>query len=129
MNPIVLFDGECGMCDRLVTLLIHHDPGKKLRFAPLSSSAGIALLQQHNIDPAIDSVVFIDNDQAFIKSSAAIKIAMEIGEFGWLTGLAALIPRTIRDDVYDFIARHRHQWFPKKDHCEMPTADDRERFL
>ncbi len=129
MNPVVLYDGGCGLCDGVVRFLIKHDPGKRLRFAPLQSEVGAELLRSHEIDPAVDSVVLIDGDKAYIKSSAAIKIAMELGEFGWLAGLAALVPRTLRDDAYDFVARHRHQWFKRNQTCPVPSADDRDRFL
>lgn len=129
MNSVVLYDGTCGLCDGLVRFLIKHDPAKKLRFAPLQSGVAADLLKQHGVDPAIDSVVLIDGDKAYIKSTAAIRIAMQLGDLGWVAGLAALIPLHLRDAAYEFVSHHRHQWFKSKNACDLPTKDDQDRFL
>ena len=127
---IVLYDGDCGPCDHLVRFILDHDKQKKFRFAPQQSQAAQELLKTHDIDPAkLDSVVLIDGPRAYIKSSATLRIAEELPDPWPLAGLAVFVPRFIRDSVYDYIARHRKQWFKKPEQCRTPSAEEREQFL
>ncbi len=129
-EQIVLFDGLCGMCDRAVQFVIKHDPDKKFRFAPLQSPVAKELLSEHGIDPAgIDSVVLVDGDRVFLKSTAALKIALELTEPWPLLGLLGFVPSHLRDAAYDYVARHRLQWFKPRAECRIPSPEDRERFI
>jgi predicted DCC family thiol-disulfide oxidoreductase YuxK len=128
--PIVLFDGDCGLCDRAVRFILDRDKNKRFLFAPQQSQIAKALLAKHDIDPVkTDSVVLIDGDFAYTRSSAALRIASQLADPWPLAALAVFIPQGLRDAVYDFIARHRKQWFKKPDDCPMPTAEERERFI
>ncbi|MBK6384923.1 MAG: thiol-disulfide oxidoreductase DCC family protein [Chitinophagaceae bacterium] len=127
---VILFDGVCNFCSFWVNFAIKRDRKKKLKFAPLQGEAANNLLPQHNINPAsLSSVVFIDKEKAYTQSSAAIRICKHL-DGGWklLYGLI-IIPKFIRDFIYNIIARNRYKWFGKKESCMVPTQELRERFL
>jgi predicted DCC family thiol-disulfide oxidoreductase YuxK len=128
-KPIVLFDGSCGFCDAMVRFVIHRDSRKRFRFAPLESQTGKQLTAKHGIHPELtDSVVLVDGDKAYTKSTAALLIAVELDTPWPLAGLLGHLPLHLRDAAYDWVARHRKQWF-KSDQCPIPTAEERERFV
>jgi predicted DCC family thiol-disulfide oxidoreductase YuxK len=129
-HPIVLFDGVCNLCHGAVRFLLERDPAARLRFAPLQSGVGRALLAEHGLDAdALDTIVLVDADGAHLRSDAALRIVRVLGPpSSWLRVLAAL-PRPLRDAGYDFVARNRYRWFGKKDACPMPRAEWSARFL
>jgi predicted DCC family thiol-disulfide oxidoreductase YuxK len=127
---IVLFDGSCGLCNSSVNFILQHDPNHKFRFAPLQSQVARDLMVEHEIDPdRMESMVVIDGNRAYLRSNAALRIAMELPDPWPLTAIAVYIPQTLRDAAYDFIARHRKQWFKSPDACRTPTPQEREQFL
>ncbi|MCC2669963.1 MAG: putative thiol-disulfide oxidoreductase [Armatimonadetes bacterium] len=129
-HPVVIFDGECGLCQAGVQFMLRNDPPGKLRFAPRQSAPGQALLVQHGfVDAAPNSVVLIEKGKALTGSTAALRIARYL-RFPWPLGAAALlIPRPLRDIAYDWVARNRYRWSRKPAACRIPTADERRRFL
>jgi predicted DCC family thiol-disulfide oxidoreductase YuxK len=128
---IVLFDGECGLCDRSIDFLLRHDRAEALRFAPLQSDVAQSLLREHGLDATqVASVVVIDRERVYRQSDAALLAAEKLGP--WWRGLATiarLVPRAIRDAVYDLIARNRYRWFGRTITCRIPTPQERTRFL
>jgi predicted DCC family thiol-disulfide oxidoreductase YuxK len=127
---IVLFDGTCGMCDAAVNFILKHDTAKRFRFAAQQSRPGLDLLAQHGLGAEeMDSVVLIDGSHAYLRSSAVLRIASELPEPWAMAGLLAFLPASWRDAAYDFVARHRKQWFKPREECRMPTSEERERFL
>ena len=128
-HPIVLFDGTCNLCNAAVSFILRHDARQRFRFASLQSQVGIDLLRQHGLPETLDSVVMIDGTQAYTKSTAALRIATELDSPWPLAGVLALLPVNLRDDAYDFVARHRLQWFGRKAECRVPTDKERARFL
>ena len=129
-HPVLLFDGVCNLCHGVVRFVLDHDREARFRFAPLQSEVGRALLARFGLDAdALDAVVLIDETGAHLRSDAALRVARRLGPpWSWL-GPLAMIPRPLRDAVYDFIARHRYRWFGKKDACPLPRPEWRERFL
>ena len=129
-HPVLLFDGVCNLCHGVVRFVLGHDRAARFRFAPLQSEVGRALLARFGLDAdALDAVVLIDETGAHLRSDAALRVARRLGPpWSWL-GPLAMIPRPLRDAVYDFIARHRYRWFGKKDACPLPRPEWRERFL
>ncbi|MFK2824763.1 thiol-disulfide oxidoreductase DCC family protein [Bacillus sp. B190/17] len=129
MNPIILFDGECHFCDSSVQFIIKHDPEEAFRFASLQSDTGKRLLAAYQVPPDIDSMILIEKDKAYQKSAAALRICRHLkGVWKWLYVLI-LIPRPIRNTIYDFIARNRYKWFGKKESCMLPSPSVRKRFI
>lgn len=130
-HPVVLFDGVCVLCSKTVQFLIARDPGRKLRFASLQSDVGAELLANAGAEnlAELKSIVFVEGSRVSVRSTAALRIARRLGS--WLALLYAfmVVPRFIRDAVYDFIAARRYRWFGQREACMVPSPADRERFL
>jgi predicted DCC family thiol-disulfide oxidoreductase YuxK len=129
-KPIILFDGVCNFCNGVVNFLIKQDKEKKLRFAALQSEAGVQLLEQYGFPPSYQqSFIFIDKGKAYRKSTAALKLYNQLPWYWKWIQVFWIVPKFLRDAVYEFISKHRYKWFGKKEKCRMPTPDERSRFL
>jgi len=129
-HPVVLFDGVCNLCNGVVSFLIPRDPKGRLRFASLQSPVGQALLERHGFPTEeFDSFVLVDGDRTYTKSSAAIRIAELIGWPYRIGALGRIVPKFLRDRVYDVVASNRYDWFGRKDQCMIPDEDVSDRFL
>ena len=129
-HPIILFDGVCNLCEGFVQFVIRHDPDAIFRFAPLQSTIGEELLMRCGWEEnALDGVVLIDDGRCYKKSDAVIRVTRRLGMPYRLLGPSWIVPRSIRDRMYDYVADNRYAWFGKKDSCLMPTDDIRARFL
>lgn len=127
---IILFDGVCNLCNSSVQLVIHNDRQNRFKFAALQSDIGKNLTDKFGIDTSkIDSIILIEEQRVFSKSSAALKIAKSMdGAYPLLYGFM-IIPAFIRNWVYDWIAKNRYRWFGKKDQCMIPTPELQSKFL
>lgn len=133
MDPaksVLLFDGVCNLCNSSVNFILARDPKAKFRFASLQSDEGQALLQEFEDRPSdLSSVVLIEDGQLYARSDAALRVARQLSG-GWpLLYAFIVLPRALRDAVYDWIARNRYRWFGKRDSCMMPSPELRSRFL
>ena len=129
-NPIILFDGVCNLCNNSVQFVLKHDTEKIFRFASLQSTAGQALLKEHNLPQnGFNSFVLIKEGKVFLKSTAALMVARQLkGAIKFLYGFI-IVPPFIRNAVYNVIAKNRYKWFGKQESCMMPTSDLQSRFL
>ncbi|MEO7932372.1 MAG: thiol-disulfide oxidoreductase DCC family protein [Chthoniobacterales bacterium] len=130
MNPIILFDGVCNLCDGFVQFVIRHDAAGQFRFTSLQSTAGAEILEKHHLPTQqLSSIVLSVGDSHYTRSDAALQILRRLSApWKWM-GLFLVLPRFLRDAIYDFIARNRYRWFGQKDACMIPTPELRERFL
>lgn len=129
-DHIILFDGVCNLCNGAVNFIIKKDKKQLYRFASLQSDVGIHLLKQYDLESNdLNSFVLIENNKAYLKSSAALHIAKNIGGFYSILYGFMVIPRFIRDFVYSIIAKNRYKWFGKTNACMMPTPQLQARFL
>ena len=130
-KKIILFDGVCNVCNGFVQFVIKRDKEDLFRYASLQSEIGQKLLSERNIDTKkIDSVILIEPGVAyFIKSDAALQIGRYLKGYRTLSKLLNLIPKGLRNIIYDFIARYRYAWFGKKDECMIPTPAVKAKFL
>lgn len=128
-DGLILFDGVCIFCSRWVRFVIARDPERRFRFLPIQSEAGRALAIQYGIDPEAPqtNAVVLDGRIVF-KSDAALTVLGALKPTRPLAGLK-VVPRLLRDPVYDLIARNRYAIFGRTDACMIPSAEDRERFL
>lgn len=129
--PVLLFDGVCNLCSGSVAFVIRRDPAARFRFAPLQSPAADALLASLGVARAglPDSFVLVEDGCVHLRSTAALRVARGL-RFPWpLLGVLLVVPRFLRDPVYDFVARHRYRWFGRRDACMVPTAELQARFL
>jgi predicted DCC family thiol-disulfide oxidoreductase YuxK len=112
-----------------VNFAIRKDKKKYLRFAPLQSEIAKKLLKENMQPASLSSVILIDKGKIFTQSSAALRICKYLkGRWKLLYGLI-VIPKFLRDAVYNFIAKNRYKWFGKKESCMVPTPDVIDRFL
>ncbi|MCB0451880.1 MAG: thiol-disulfide oxidoreductase DCC family protein [Aequorivita sp.] len=127
---IILFDGVCNLCNGAVTFTIKRDKKNVFRFAALQSEIGQQLISKFNIDTSkVDSIILIDDEKQYEKSSAALHIAKQLsGAYPLLFGFM-IVPKFIRNAVYDYIAKNRYKWFGKKEICMIPTAELKAKFL
>jgi len=129
-RPFILFDGVCNFCDRSVNFIIKRDRRNRLLFSPLQSPAGRELAMQFGFrEDYLGSMVFVENGRAYTRSSAALRIAAHMNG-GWpLLKLLLIVPRFIRDAVYEWIGRNRYRWFGRKDACMIPSPELRAKFI
>ena len=127
---VILYDGVCNLCWFWVQFVLRHDKERLFHFLPLQSQAAQRLMQEHGLQNAeLSTVVLIENNKAFIKSSAILRIFKKL-PLPWplLYGLIVL-PVFFRDGIYAFIGRNRYRWFGQGQSCYVPSKDDRDRFL
>ncbi|WP_135305711.1 thiol-disulfide oxidoreductase DCC family protein [Haloarcula amylovorans] len=129
-HPVLLFDGVCNLCNGVVQFLVPRDLDGRLRFAPLQSEAGKALLARSGLPTDdLESVVLVEGDRAYTKSGAVVRVAELLGWPYRLASVGRLLPRRLRDTLYDFVADNRYDWFGRKEQCMIPDEDVSDRFL
>jgi predicted DCC family thiol-disulfide oxidoreductase YuxK len=129
-HAVVLFDGVCNLCNGFVQFVIPRDPDGYFRFAALNSEAATKVLStaRHH-GPLVDSIVLVEDGGVYVRSAAALRIARWLG-FPWVLGYGLMIvPRPLRDAIYDLVARRRYRWFGRRETCMVPSPGIRDRFL
>ncbi len=127
---VILFDGVCNLCNGSVQFIIARDPAAQFRFAPLDSPAARRLIGESGVSsPLPDSMVLVEQGRLYTRSDAALRITRRL-RFPWpLLYAVVILPRRLRNALYDLIARNRYRWFGKRDACMVPTPELRARFL
>jgi predicted DCC family thiol-disulfide oxidoreductase YuxK len=128
-NPVLLFDGVCNFCNRMVNFAIRHDKKANLKFAPLQSATGQQLKEEYKVTPTADTVVFIENGKAYTYARAAIRVCKYLDWPAKALYAFIIIPSFISQPVYKWIAKNRYRWFGKKETCMIPKAEVKGRFL
>jgi predicted DCC family thiol-disulfide oxidoreductase YuxK len=134
-SHLVLYDGVCGLCNALVRFVIARDPGGRFRFAALDSRAAREAIARHGVAAGADTVVLIvdygsPGERAWLRFRAARAVARELGGiWALLARLAGLVPVSLGDRLYDFVACRRYRWFGRLDACPAPGPGARDRFL
>ena len=130
MAGIILFDGVCNLCNNIVVFVIKRDRRSAFRFASLQSDAGQTLLKQYGLSVLdFDSFVYIKNNRAYIKSTAALQVLHDLGGIWQASAAFRLLPLKLRDYFYDLIAKSRYRVFGRLDSCMIPTPELKKRFL
>jgi predicted DCC family thiol-disulfide oxidoreductase YuxK len=125
----IYFDGYCGLCDRFVQFVLRRDRAGRYRFAPLQGSTARERVPAI-LDPQASQTVILEDAGRFrVRSDAALAILSGLGGAWRLAGLLRVIPRPVRDAVYDLVARNRNRWFGRLAECRVPGPAERERFL
>ena len=130
-HKIILFDGVCNLCNNSVVFVLQHETRPEFNFASIQSDAGRQLLIWCELPGEYsEAVVLIDHGKKYLGSTAALKIGQAL-KFPWsfIASLGLIIPKFVRDWVYNQIGKHRYQWFGKRDVCMIPTENLRSRFL
>jgi len=136
-HPILLYDGVCGLCNRLVQFVLKRDHAAQLRFASLQSDFAVRILARHRVNSQLETVSVVlpdsplrQSDSLLQRSQAVIFVLSQLGGI-WPAAafLLRLIPGPIRDWGYSLIARHRYRIFGRYEACPLPSPETRARFL
>jgi predicted DCC family thiol-disulfide oxidoreductase YuxK len=129
-RSVVIFDGYCNLCNSSVDFIMRRDPKAHFLFTANQHESGKKILTEQGKNPEeVHTIYLLEGGQLYEKSTAALRIARRL-RFPWnLLYVGVILPRFIRNPIYDFIARNRYRWLGKKDTCRMPTAEERARFL
>jgi predicted DCC family thiol-disulfide oxidoreductase YuxK len=135
-GPILFYDGVCGLCNTLVQFLLKHDKHGRLRFASLQSDFAEKVLRRHGFDPKdLDTLHVVENyeqqnERLLQRSDAVLRAGRELGgHWSVLAAIAKIVPRSLRDIAYRFVAQNRYRVFGKYETCMLPDPDQRSRFL
>jgi len=134
-KAIVLYDGVCGLCSRAVQFLLKRDRLDRLQFASLQSDLAAKVLNRHGMDPkGLDTVYAVlnygeQNETLLAKGDAFLFFAGVVGGIWSVARVVKIIPRPVRNWLYDFVARHRYQVFGKSESCMLPDPKQRHKFL
>lgn len=129
-EKIILFDGVCNLCNKSVQFVIEHDEQNYFKFASLQSNFGQTFLKENKLNQTtFDSIIYIEDDKYYTKSSAALKIAKHLDKnISWLNYFS-VVPKPIRDFFYNIIAKNRYKFFGKQESCWLPTKELKAKFL
>lgn len=128
-EAIILFDGVCNLCSGSVQFVIKRDPATYFKFASLQSDFGQQQLQRLALDQqSFHSIILISGDKVYQRSDAALEIAKKLSGAWPLFYGFKILPRFLRDVVYNLISRNRYSLFGKKDTCWIPTPELKSRF-
>lgn len=142
-RPVLLYDGLCGFCDGAVQWILEHDRRGELRFATLQGDSGQAALARYPELREVDSLILLEGDpgageeadatgeerRVRVRSDAALAVASAMGGVWRVLAVLRLVPRPLRDALYDLFARNRYRWFARREVCRVPSAGERARFL
>lgn len=130
-KKIILFDGICNLCESSIQFVIKWDHKNQFCFLPLDSDLGRKIIKHIGIDSKnTDSVILYEPGIAYYyKSDAALEIAKNLGGFFHLGTVFKIIPASLRNLIYDYIARNRYEWFGKKEACMIPSPETKAKFL
>ena len=135
-NPIILYDGVCGLCNSLVQFLLKRDKEGRLRFASLQSDFAAKVLHRHGFDSKdLDTMHLVENydqpdERVLQRSTAILRAGRELGGmWALLAALGRVVPRPLRDVFYGLVASNRYRIFGKYETCMLPDPNQRSRFL
>jgi predicted DCC family thiol-disulfide oxidoreductase YuxK len=123
-KKIILFDGVCNYCNNKVNFIIKNDSKDVFRFVALQSETGQKIIMYLGIDKTIDSIILYEPGYAyFIKSEAVFRIIKHLSSTVKLLLLFNFIPTSIKNLIYNFIAKNRYNWYGKNEQCMIPSED------
>ena len=132
-QPVLLYDGLCGFCDRTVQFVLARDPGGRMRFAPLQGEYARHVLMEHPSLRDIDSLILVEAGveahSPLVRSGAVLAIADYLGWPWRAATVFRIVPTALRDWAYDLFARHRYRLFGRYDACPLPRPEVRARFI
>jgi predicted DCC family thiol-disulfide oxidoreductase YuxK len=127
---LVLFDGVCNLCNQAIDFIVKRDKKNNFKVGALQDEKVKPLLNNYQIDQNyLDSIILIRGDQVYYKSQAALEIAKKLPGFWPALSIFKILPKSINDFVYDFIAKNRYRWYGKRETCRLPSEEERMKFL
>ena len=126
---IIVFDGVCNFCNRIVQIIIRHDPSAQIHFAAQQSEAGERLMKELAIKESSNSVLFVKDGLVYYQSDAVIEIAKLLTGWPSLFRYTIIVPRFMRNYIYQLLAANRYRLFGKQAQCMVPKEEEKGRFL
>jgi predicted DCC family thiol-disulfide oxidoreductase YuxK len=130
-RPLYFFDGHCVLRSGFVAFCIARDPDRRMKFASAQSSLGQRVLKAVGLpdDTFERTILLLDGEEVYFRSAAALRSLRHLrGPVRWLRPLL-LVPASLRDPLYDIVARKRYRWFGRRVTCFAPTPETRDRFI
>ncbi|HET9057207.1 MAG TPA: thiol-disulfide oxidoreductase DCC family protein [Chitinophagaceae bacterium] len=129
-KKIIFFDGVCNLCSSSVQFVLKRDKKNQFLFGSLQGNQGQQVLKKHHLSPTeFNSFLLSEGNKLYTRSSGVLRVLKYIGGgWGLLYGFI-IIPKFIRDGIYDFISRNRYKWFGKKEECWLPKPEWKQRFI
>jgi predicted DCC family thiol-disulfide oxidoreductase YuxK len=129
-QPLILFDGVCNLCNSSIQYIIKYDKHNKFKFASLQSDAAKDILLQFNQNNSdLNSIILIVGDEIYKKSSAILRLLKILGGLHSILYIFMIVPKPIRNWVYDYVAKNRYKWYGKKESCMIPTKELKSKFI
>ena len=135
-HPILLYDGVCGLCNRIVQFTLRRDRNAFFRFASLQSAFAASILARHGADPSDLNTFYVvvnhelPNESLLSRSDAGIFVLKQLpGPWRAVASLLQLVPKFLRNAAYNVVARSRYRIFGRFEVCQLPSEQDRSRFL
>jgi predicted DCC family thiol-disulfide oxidoreductase YuxK len=129
-RPILIFDGNCVLCSTFVQFILRTDKRRRFRLLSAQSLLGTALYRHLGLASVdYETNILLEDGHAWLKSEGLIRVFERLG-FPWsLMSIGRLLPRPIRDWLYERIARNRLRWFGVRETCYLPDPSQADRFL
>lgn len=129
-KPVVVFDGRCVLCSRFAQFILRCDRQRRFRLMAAQTPTGLALYRHFGLDPIdYQTNILLEAGRPWLKSEGSIRIFEGLG-FPWsLMAVGRLLPRAVRDGLYDLVARNRLRWFGVREVCYAPDAANADRFI
>lgn len=127
---IILFDGICNFCNSAVNFVIKNDRKSSIKFATLQSEIADRLLEKYSFSKeGLRTFFFIENGKVYTSSTAAIRVCRYLGGLWPLMIGFIIVPKFIRDGIYNWVSKNRYKWFGKREECMIPSPEVKMRFL
>ncbi len=129
-TPVIFFDGFCNLCNGAVQFTIDRDPKAIFKFSSLQSEYAKETLTLFNIHPQQrESMVLLEDGRVYERSTAALRVARKLSGLWPLLYVFIILPRFMRDGIYNYVGKNRYKWFGRQDSCWIPTPELKDRFL
>jgi len=130
MGPIVFFDGVCNLCNRSIDFILKRDSKKYFRFVSLQSKVANDLLEMEGVDKQnLGTIILLKSGKTFYRSDAILEILRQLKAPWPLLYVFKIVPRFVRDGLYNLVSKNRYQWFGKRNTCRIPSSKERAQFL
>lgn len=129
-RPIIVFDGHCVLCSGFARFVMRVDTARQFRLLAAQTPIGSALYCHYGLDPVdYQTNLLIADGVAYFKSDGSMRLFQRLGLPWSLVGIGRILPGPVRDGLYSMIARHRLNWFGRREICFRPDPADADRFI
>ncbi|MDR7129254.1 putative DCC family thiol-disulfide oxidoreductase YuxK [Algoriphagus sp. 4150] len=129
-KSIIFFDGVCNLCNTSIDFVIQRDKNDHFLVGALQEDLSREILSRFEVrEDYLDSLVLLEKGKIYYKSTAALKIARNLTGLWPALYILILLPKFLRDPIYNWIGSNRYRWFGKKSTCRLPTPAEKAKFL